>query len=91
MCAHFVDFHRFSLIYINLMDIGAWMPNDRKIELAAPMNTFAGFHAGFLAFEDSHLIVQIFLDRFAFVRFSMMFLDFHGCNHGLHDSTKICS
>ena len=60
-----MDFHGFP-------SMGSY---NGKEGLAAPIETFARFQAGFLSSEDFHRFLSIFID---FHGFSSIFKDFHG-------------
>ena len=59
------------------MYFGVWMLNLLKKRLAAPMETFARFQAGFLSSNDFHRFRSIFIDLYDFHRFSLILMDFH--------------
>ena len=62
----FIGFHRF-------LCMGSY---NGKEGLAAPIETFARFQAGFLSSEDFHRFLLIFIDLYDFHRFSEILLDF---------------
>ena len=57
------------------MYFGVWVAKGLKAQPAAPIETFAGFQAGFLSSEDFHRLLLIIVD---FHGFSWIFIDFHG-------------